>query len=98
MNQKTRTAAKFWSSSFLQAKGLEGESKALPDIGALSGRTIRPMPYTVRLSACMMVDTNTTAPSLQSVHHVDSTSARNASAMHVAALPFRIIVKDVVLK
>ena len=80
MNHK----AEFWSSSFLQAKGLEGESKALPDIGALS--------------ACMQTDVNTTAPSLQSVGHADCTSARNASATHVAALPFRIIVKDVVLK
>jgi hypothetical protein len=62
--------AEFWSSSFLQAKGLEGESKAMSVIASNVSDSCCASCYAALSSACMMADCNTTAPSLPSVHHV----------------------------
>ena len=61
--------ADFWSSSFLQAKGLEGESKATSVIASNVCDSCCTSCYAALSTTCMMSDCNTTAPSLLSVDH-----------------------------
>ena len=95
----TNDKAGFWSSSFLQAEGLVGESKAMSVLAHNVRDSCCADCYAALSATCMMSDSNTTAPSLLSVDHASQRIRvqRECHARYGVAFSDPQ-VKDVVLK